>query len=108
MKRKRFEKVGGLLENFLISQGLYENFKGAEICNKFTFILNKKAPFLIPCIDRVEVDRKTWQLIVYIVKGESSVVVQGFKEIVSRHKILQLLNAELDGVFMVREIIIRK
>jgi hypothetical protein len=35
-------------------------------------------------------------------------VVQGFKEIVSRHKILQLLNAELDGVFMVKEIIIRK
>ena len=108
MKRTRFEKVGGLLEKFLISNGLYESFKGAEICNKFTFILNQKAPFLIPCIDRVEVDRKTWELIVYIVKGESSVVVQGFKEIVSRHKILQLLNAELEGVFMVKEIIIRK
>jgi hypothetical protein len=54
------------------------------------------------------VDRKTWELIVYIVKGESSVVVQGFKEIVQRHKILQLLNADLEGIFMVKEIIIRK
>lgn len=108
MKEKNFVKIGSLLENFLISNDLYESFKGAEICGRFSYILAEKAPFLISYIESVVVDRKDWNIVVTLKKNESSVVMQGFKEVIKHHKILEIVNKDLDGVFLVNDIVITK
>jgi hypothetical protein len=108
MKEKNFVKIGSLLEDFLISKDLYEPFKGAEICGRFAFILAEKAPFLISYIEAVDVDRRNWNIVVTLKKNESSVVMQGFKEVIKHHKILELVNKDLDGIFLVKDIVIAK
>lgn len=108
MKQRRYDTIGSLLEEYVIKLDLYVPLKGVEICNKFTSILTKKASFLIPHIEDIKMDMKNLELNVFLKKGESSVVVAGFKEIIIKHKLLDLLNKDAEGIFLVKEINVRK
>ena len=108
MKKQRYVKLGSLLEEFIIKKDFYVPLKSQEICHKFTAILTQKCSFLIPYIKDMKMDMKTLQLFVYMNPGVSSVVVAGFKEIITNNRLLELLNSDLEGIFLVKEILIQK